>query len=1051
MKLKKVAIEAFRAYKYKIDGTFDFMVDGNKPSGFVSIYAPNGFGKSSFYDAVEWALTNNVSRYIGDAYKKNNEVAAKGTKLEGVPQYILRNKDVESTVETSVLVSTTEKDFPRKLNNVRVDSRDIRFNDRDTEEGTRGFRNIILSQDAIDRFVREVKPEDRYDLFMDHFGGNAEQVRKNLHVMAHENNSTLVELNGRRAEISSQIVNGVDETVFVEYNNTVSSLVSSGEMVQPISSDLTSIQELGIVSSILTRKHQLNFELKHFDALVESLQQRLDRAGEIEGLLLKKSELEPEVKRISKGVEDSQKYQELYQLHLRKIDDQGVALARINELNGLKSELPQFMGLHAVLEQGHQEHKNFHSVRVDLESKIEKEAFSLKDIESVIGSWQINLQNLNELQVNASNIYVEIASSRQLVSSFDSEIEALDASRNVDLASIEARRLELAQINSLEVSVDGLLSSDTSSLDIGGSITFELSELRSKLINYEEQLHDLLNVQKALTEQSSTIERLVGLGLEHISLHPTKTCPLCTHEHPDDEALKNAIAGNKFASDTLQSNSQMIELSLLLKEEVERRVKEILAEVSNKKNQVADTIRATVQQLDENLNRYQEYRLHLEAQRSTAVDKILSRNALVLGLEPADLDVRLNKDKEAATELLRKLFDDKNNAQKEIDRLRLELNDLIGRMSVYQSQELSIKQTPLYIKFDDFIRLNATDVSSVSVVIDEALSNGTATMQTISKDVEDLVERCKSLKAELESEGNWLDIEFLRARQSALSLEIAQYDAQTLPYLRGLVELVGDVKLQTEAEFKAAIEQKLFTIRISLEQVNATLASYELLETQLKALVPYVQNIVRRKELTQVEVEIDRHSKIASMLAEEMKNVTACLEEQIRSYFYTDLLNGIYRKIDPHPAFKKVEFSPKFGVGERPQLNIVISDEQGNIVSPNLYFSSAQLNILSLSVFLARAIHAKHNGKPLGVILIDDPIHSMDSINVLSMIDMLRNISVQFDKQIIISTHDENFFELLQKKIPTDIFDSKFITLESYGVVAKSESSKEQVSILSPE
>ena len=645
MKLKKVAIEAFRAYKYKTDGTFDFTVDGNNPSGFISIYAPNGFGKSSFYDAVEWALTNNVSRYIGDVYKKNNEVAAKGTKLDGVPQYILRNKDVESAVETSVLVSTTEKDFSRKLNNIRVDSRDIRFNDKDTEEGTRDFRSIILSQDAIDRFVREVKPEDRYDLFMDHFGGNAEQVRKTLHFMAHENNSTLAELNGKRVEISSLIVNGVDENVFVEYNSTISSLLSSGEMVQPISSDLTAIQELEIVSSILTRKHQLNFELKHFDALIESLQQRLDRAGEIEVLLLKKSELEPEVNRISKGVKDSQKYQELQQLHLRKINDQGVALARINELNGLKSELPQFMGLHAVLEQGHLENKNFYGVSADLESKIEKEEFRLKDIESVIGSWQINLQNFSELQINSSNIYVEIASARQLVSSLDVEIEALDASRNVDLASIGARRLELAHINSIEVNVEGLLSSDTSSLDIGDSVFFELSELRYKLINYEEQLHGLLNVQKALTEQSSTIERLVGLGLEHISLNPTKICPLCTHEHPDNEALKNAIVGNKFASDALQSNSKMIEFYLLLKEEAEQKVKEILAEVSNKKNQVADSIKATVQQLDENLNRYQEYRLQLEAQRSTAIDKVSSRNALVLGLEPADLEARLNKDK----------------------------------------------------------------------------------------------------------------------------------------------------------------------------------------------------------------------------------------------------------------------------------------------------------------------------------------------------------------------------------------------------------------------
>lgn len=72
---------------------------------------------------------------------------------------------------------------------------------------------------------------------------------------------------------------------------------------------------------------------------------------------------------------------------------------------------------------------------------------------------------------------------------------------------------------------------------------------------------------------------------------------------------------------------------------------------------------------------------------------------------------------------------------------------------------------------------------------------------------------------------------------------------------------------------------------------------------------------------------------------------------------------------------------------------------------------------------------------PLDVIMIDDPIQSMDSINVLSMIDLLRSISIRFNKQIIISTHDENFFELLQRKIPANALGSKFLKLEKFGVV----------------
>lgn len=144
-------------------------------------------------------------------------------------------------------------------------------------------------------------------------------------------------------------------------------------------------------------------------------------------------------------------------------------------------------------------------------------------------------------------------------------------------------------------------------------------------------------------------------------------------------------------------------------------------------------------------------------------------------------------------------------------------------------------------------------------------------------------------------------------------------------------------------------------------------------------------------------------------------------------------------KIDPHPAFKKVEFKADFD-SDKPGLNIVVSDGAGGVISPILYFSAAQTNILSLSVFLASALHAKDDeGNPVNVIMIDDPIQSMDSINILSTIDLLRSICLQFDKQVIISTHDENFFKLLQRKIPTQILGSKFLQLEKFGVAVSVE------------
>jgi len=68
-------------------------------------------------------------------------------------------------------------------------------------------------------------------------------------------------------------------------------------------------------------------------------------------------------------------------------------------------------------------------------------------------------------------------------------------------------------------------------------------------------------------------------------------------------------------------------------------------------------------------------------------------------------------------------------------------------------------------------------------------------------------------------------------------------------------------------------------------------------------------------------------------------------------------------------------------------------------------------------------------------IFIDDPIQSLDSINILSTIDLIRSIVVNQKRQIVLSTHDENFHNLLKKKMPSNLFKSKFLELETFGKV----------------
>tara|TARA_R110000868_G_scaffold243900_1_gene499988 strand:- start:15834 stop:16364 length:531 start_codon:yes stop_codon:yes gene_type:complete len=168
------------------------------------------------------------------------------------------------------------------------------------------------------------------------------------------------------------------------------------------------------------------------------------------------------------------------------------------------------------------------------------------------------------------------------------------------------------------------------------------------------------------------------------------------------------------------------------------------------------------------------------------------------------------------------------------------------------------------------------------------------------------------------------------------------------------------------------------------------------------------------------------------------ENLEIFLEKTIDEFFYTGLINTIYKKIDPHPDYETIEFKCEFGESKpRLQIFTINKDKNGKQIKsiPALYFSTAQINILSLSIFLARALKTKNPNtkESIDCIFIDDPIQSMDSINILSFIDLFRGIITSLGKQLIVSTHEENFHLLLKKKIPKEFFKSKFIEFETFG------------------
>lgn len=127
------------------------------------------------------------------------------------------------------------------------------------------------------------------------------------------------------------------------------------------------------------------------------------------------------------------------------------------------------------------------------------------------------------------------------------------------------------------------------------------------------------------------------------------------------------------------------------------------------------------------------------------------------------------------------------------------------------------------------------------------------------------------------------------------------------------------------------------------------------------------------------------------------------------------VLQRIYETCDPHPALKAVRLVSGMFRG-RGQLGTVIEDpENENVRSddPARILSSSQINVLAVSLFLALNLTVR--SLPLQCAILDDPLQSLDDLNLLGLVDVLRHVKDQ--RQMFISTHDHRFGSLLRRKL----------------------------------
>jgi DNA repair exonuclease SbcCD ATPase subunit len=174
--------------------------------------------------------------------------------------------------------------------------------------------------------------------------------------------------------------------------------------------------------------------------------------------------------------------------------------------------------------------------------------------------------------------------------------------------------------------------------------------------------------------------------------------------------------------------------------------------------------------------------------------------------------------------------------------------------------------------------------------------------------------------------------------------------------------------------------------------------------------------VTLRENISQITAEVNAQQDTERLAAQILEGLREASTEVVKNQLdrIEPLLQRIYARIDVHPAFRNVKFLTRFS-NRRGRLFTSILDRVTDISSqsPAVVLSSSQMNALAVSIFLS--LNLGLTALPLEAVLLDDPLQSLDDVNLLGLVDLLRRTKDR--RQLVVSTHDARFGSLLERKL----------------------------------
>lgn len=1029
MKIKHVFIQAFRLFG-KVPVNLTSTLDPNKASNFVAIYAPNGFGKTSFFDAMEFCVTKSIQR-VSVNFKENFKVDQE----QGSTTFI-HNKDFPK-LPIDIVMNFEGHDDIRTTCNPQDECSMLKGNGDNLY-----FRNAVLSQDWFSEFLSTSSAEQRFKIFTDYFVETKDLLDyyRRLSTASTSFNRMVIKTNKEIKSLKKEIDGKLDAGVILQIEDGVKKLADNGISVRwegKLDAEALTVLRMesdNLIAEIKAQKEDIADKIANLNLVsvgndqIISIQELENFEKAIDEKKKQSTECENWLQRLNVYLKAENQVEERRKslLLCQKEKDRLVYLTDNYEpFNKIHQGVVQLSRDKELLL------KKIANNHILLDDKYKRK----KQQDGILSDYQKERDSIQNKILKLHDRYVELASLLKMKVESEMSLASKENSLQKTINQHDALVNQKESLCRLRISIE----EETIDCTIGiyvDEVKF-IKELNEKIHSEEEQL---LLIEKRISEKGALENELQQLiisshkVLEHLK---GSKCPLCGTDFETQEKLLKNISENTVISTALEEDLQ--EKNVLAdkinkhKNSMSEKRKELFDKIDKENSEIIEKIKS----IDISAKQLRDEKEQLKSTLNNIVSK--------LAQDYGDIKGTIEEDKQKELKGLVKATETNITATQQIlSGLEKEINQCLADITSHEDKIKDIDEKSIALSEDDFY-VEYTSRLGDEKLSEECLDSWKNRLASIDEEIVQIGLQQKSSQCKLDelikSGFRKENAPSMKDKRNVLAEELSEklnVWNNTLSFLMTVCMIPIEGRAKSN-EIKVAYESVLEATRKNQEKVDTKLTLLNKYEVLLTLGEKYSTNEVRKAELRNKEEQLKEETQKRDLINYERARLQKYLEDFVKGFFQLDIINKLYNTIDPHPEYKQIDFKCDFK-NKDPRLNVVmysVKDGHDTIV-PNLYFSTAQINILSFCIFLAKALYAKTDkNEDLGCIFIDDPIQALDDINILSMIDLLRNVAYSLDKQIILTTHDRNFFELLKKKVPAELFGSRFLELKQRGVFSE--------------